>query len=163
MKFSEMAHLYERLDSTSKKLEKTKILADFYKNCKDEELYQAVVLSTGAVFQQGEEELGIAEGMIRRVIERISGANEKDVMEKFKTTGDLGLAAEKLMEKRKQTTLSKKELTIDNVFENMRRLPEVTGSGSQDKKIAIIAELLSAASPLESRYIIRIALGQMRI
>mgnify|MGYP001559448619 CR=1 FL=1 len=163
MLFAKLAELYEQLDATAKKLEKRDILADFYKNCSDNDLYRAVVLSMGTVFPKGEEELGIASGMIKKVVERVSGASEKDVMEKFKTTGDLGLAVEKLMERRKQKSLAKKELTIDHVFDNLQRLPGITGSGSQDQKISLIAELLSSASPKEARYIVRTTLGQMRI
>ncbi len=163
MKFSQLADLYERLDATTKKLEKRDILAGFYGKCPDDQLYRAVVLSMGGVFPRGGEELGIASGMIKRVIQKAMGASEKEVVEQFKKTGDLGLAAEKLMEKRKQKTLSKRELTIDRVFDNLRKLPGITGEGSQEKKIALIAELLSAASPKEARYIVRTALGQMRI
>ena len=163
MKFSQLAELYEQLDSTTKKLEKRDILAEFYKKCADTELYKAVVLSMGTVFPRGEQELGIAVGMIKKVIERVTGASNSEVVEKFKTTGDLGLAAEKLMEKRKQDSLARRELTIDHVFDNLRKLPTITGQGSQDKKIGLIAELLSAAGPKEARYIVRTALGQMRI
>ncbi|KHO48088.1 MAG: DNA ligase 1 [archaeon GW2011_AR5] len=163
MKFLRLAELYEQLDGTTKKLEKRDILAEFYKKCADTELYKAVVLSMGTVFPRGEQELGIAVGMIKKVIERVTGASNSEVVEKFKTTGDLGLAAEKLMEKRKQNSLARRELTIDHVFDNLRKLPTITGQGSQDKKIGLIAELLSAAGPKEARYIVRTALGQMRI
>ena len=156
-----MSALYERLDGTTKKLEKRDILADFYKNCDD--LYRAVVLSTGNVFQQGEDELGVAEGMIKKVIARVAGASENEVVNAFKQTGDLGLVAERLMEKRKQTALIKKELTLDIVFDTLRKLPSISGQGSQDRKVELIAHLLTNSSPLEARYIVRIALGQMRI
>ena len=53
MKFSQLAELYEQLDSTTKKLEKRDILADFYRQCSDAELYKAVVLSMGTVFPRG--------------------------------------------------------------------------------------------------------------
>lgn len=162
MKYAEIVEIYEKLDSTSKKLKKTAILADFYKSCSDE-LYNAVVLSMGVVFPRGEQELGIADGMIKRVIMRVAGATEKEVIEKFKMTGDLGSTAEKLLEKKKQTSLVKRELTVGHVFDNLRRLPSLSGKGSQDRKIALIADLLSAATPKEARYIVRTALSQMRI
>lgn len=163
MKFSQLAGLYEQLDSTTKKLEKRDMLAGFYKKCPEDKLYKAVLLSMATVFPKGEQELGIAEGMIKRAIEKVTGASSGEVVEKFKNTGDLGLAAEKLMEKRKQHVLAKRELTIDHVFDNLRRLPSLAGKGSQDKKISLIAELLSSATPKEARYIVRTTLGQMRI
>jgi DNA ligase-1 len=158
-----MADLYKSLEGTTKKLEKADILANFYKKCADEKLYKAVVLSMGTVFPRGEKELGIADEMMKRIISKVTGAGEKDVVEQFKRTGDLGSAAEKLLSERRQRTLGKKELTIDLVFDNLRELPEISGSGSQDKKISLIAELLSSASPEEAKYIVRTTLGQMRI
>ncbi len=163
MKFSQLTDLYERLDATTKKLEKRDILADFYKRCGEEDLYKAVMLSMGTVFPRGGEELGIATGMIKRVVQKVTGSAEKEVVEQFKKTGDLGLAVEKLIEKRKQQPLAKRDLTLSHVFDNLRKLPEISGEGSQDRKISQIAGLLSAASPKEARYIVRTALGQMRI
>ena len=97
MDFLKLAELYERLDSTTKKLEKRDILAEFYRQCPENQLYMAVVLSMGTVFPRGKEELGVATGMVKRVIQKVTGATEKDVVEKFKTTGDLCLAAENLI------------------------------------------------------------------
>ena len=57
MKFLQLAELYERLDATTKKLEKRDILADFYKRCNEDQLYKAVLLSMATVFPRGDQEL----------------------------------------------------------------------------------------------------------
>ncbi|MBI5347509.1 MAG: ATP-dependent DNA ligase [Candidatus Aenigmarchaeota archaeon] len=163
MKFLELAELYEKLESTSKKLEKRDILADFYKKCSLEQLPEVVLLSMGVIFPAGEEDLGIAKKMMIKVVSRSSGTSEKEVVKKYKDTGDLGLSVEELIKKGRQRTLVKKELTISHVFENLRKLPELSGSGSQDKKMALVAELLAHASGKEARYLVRIVLGDMRI
>lgn len=163
MRYKEIAQLYNRLESTTKKLEKAGMLADFYRKCKDEELYEAVVLSMGVVYPRGGKELGIAGEMVKRVIAKITGSTNSEVVTAFKNTGDLGSAVEKLMDKRRQKTLGKKELTVDLVFDNLRKLPEISGTGSQEKKVNLIAELLSSAAPEEAKYVVRTVLGQMRI
>jgi len=163
MRFKELAELYKSLESTTKKLEKTDMLADFYKKCPAEKLYKSVVLSMGTVFPRGEQELGIAAELMKRIISRVTGASEKDVVNTFKNTGDLGMAAERLLGERRQRVLGRKELTIDLVFDNLRKLPDISGSGSQEKKVSLVAELLSASTPEEAKYIVRITLGQMRI
>ena len=163
MKYMELAELYRRLEATTKKLGKRDMLAEFYARCGDEKLYKAVVLSMGTVFPRGEQELGIAGELMKRIITKVTGAGGREVVEQFKKTGDLGSAAERLLLKRRQSTLGKKELTIDLVFDNLRKLPEISGAGSQDKKISLIAELLSSATPEEAKYIVRTTLGQMRI
>lgn len=163
MRYAKLVECYEKLKKTTKKLEKRDILAELYRDCEEHDLYRVTLLSMGAVFSAGGLELGIAEEMIKRVIARIAGAGEADVTKKFKETGDLGLAAEQLLKNKKQLSLGKKELTVEKVFENLRKLPEISGTGSQERKLTLIAELLSSASPKEARYIMRTVLGEMRV
>jgi DNA ligase-1 len=161
MRYSKLVDLYERLEKTTKKLEKRDIMAEFYKSCSADELYRVVHLSMGAV--PSIEEIGVAEEMVRRIIERTYGASSDEVVQKFKSTGDLGDAAAWFAEHRRIKPLAKKELTIDLVFDNLMKLPGITGAGSQERKVALVAELLAAAESAEACYIVRTVLGQMRI
>ncbi len=162
MRYSALAEMYERLEGTAKKLEKRDILAELYRDCSDSELRIVVLLSMGTV-ATGQQELGIAGEMMRRVIMRTYGADEKDAMKKFRETGDLGLTAEFFVRNRRQRTLAKKELTAGHVFDNLQKLSAIAGGGSQEKKVALVSELLSSASPTEARYIVRTVLGEMRV
>ncbi len=163
MKYSILAQFYEQLESTPKKLEKRDILAELYKQCSDKDLARAVLLSSGTIFPTGELELGIAREIMIRIAAKTYGIPEKDVIKKFKETGDLGSTAEFFSKNRKQHSLAKRELTVEHVFENLRKLPDITGAGSQERKISLVNELLSHASPLEARYVVRTILGDMRI
>lgn len=162
MRYSELVAYYEKLEGTAKKLEKRDILAELYSKC-GKNLHEVVLLSMGVVFPAGEKELGIAKEIVRRVIAKTYGIDEKDVIEKFKETGDLGLAAEFFSSGRKQKMLVAKELVIGHVFETLRKLPDISGHGSQERKIALVSELLSLAKPVEARYIVRTIIGGMRI
>ena len=160
MQYKELAEVYEQLEATTKKLEKRDILADLYKHCSD--LAEVVLLSMGTVVT-GEQELGIASELMKRIIIKSCGVSEKELNRKFKETGDLGLTTEFLVANKKQRTLAKRELTIDKVFNNLKKLPEITGPGSQESKIALVSELLSSASPKQAKYIVRTVLSEMRI
>ncbi len=159
MRYIELAQLYERLEGTSKKLEKRDMLAEFYKRCDD--LEKVVLMSAGVVSTT--EELGIARGMIKKVVMKAYGAEEKEMTKKFKETGDLGSTAEFFASHKRQKNLLSKELTIEKVFQNLNELPNVTGQGSQERKQQLVVELLAAAHPVEARYVIRTILGDMRI
>jgi len=161
MLYSRLVAVYEKTEATTKKLEKRDILAELYKHCPQENLYQVVLLSMGLVSLDAE--LGIAREMMLRVISKAYGIGDEQVTKKFKETGDLGLVAEYFSKNKKQTTLLKRELTVDMVFDNLKKLPDITGSGSQDRKISLISELLGHAKPNEARYIVRTVLGEMRI
>lgn len=161
MRYSKLVEVYEALELTTKKLAKRDALAAFYKACPPHELYKVVNLSMGIV--PTVEEMGVADELMKRMIEQTYGATESEVVQKFKATGDLGATAEWFAERRKVKPLGKKELTIDLVFDNLVKLPDIVGAGSQERKIALVAELLAAATPVEARYIVRTVLGDMRI
>ncbi len=161
MKYIDLVDIYQKLEATSKKLEKRDILAEFYKKC-GKDLYKATLLSMGTVVT-GEQDLGVAKELLKKIILKAYGINEKDFAKKFKDTGDLGLSAEHFSKNKKQQSFLKKELSIDHVFDNVHKLTEITGTGSQDRKISLIVELLSHANPMEARYIVRTIIGDMRI
>ena len=159
-----LADVYEELESISAKLEKTHILAKFFSETPSEELPRVVLLVQGLVFPKFTGlELGIAEQMVIKATSKATGFSPVDIEKKFKKRGDLGLVAEECIKSRKQVTLLKRKLTAKIVFENLQKLAYVTGSGSQEIKLNLIAELIVSTNPKEARYIIRTVLQELRI
>jgi DNA ligase-1 len=164
MRYSELVKVYEELEKTPSKLAKTEILAKLLKNTPKEDLDKVVLLAQGIVFPKYTgHELGIALQMMLKAIARSSGFSQERVEEMFKKSGDLGLVAEECMKAKKQVSLVKKELNVENVFENLQKLAFLAGEGSQDKKLNLIAELLSFSQPKEAKYIVRTILGDLRV
>jgi DNA ligase-1 len=164
MDYLVLAETYEKLEEISSKLKKTDILAELFSKTSAEELPKVVLLAQGIVYQKYLQlELGIATQMMMRAISKATGFKPEEVEEKFKKTGDLGLSAEQCIKSRKQSVLLKKKLTVDFVFDNLQKLPHITGEGSQERKLNLIAELLVSARPKEARYIVRTILGELRI
>lgn len=164
MDYSTLVKTYVELEIVSSKLKKTDILADLFSKTSTEKLPKIVSLVQGLVYPRFKGlELGIARQMMLRAIAKASGFNIKEVEEKFKKTGDLGLTAEASIKSKKQVTLLKKKLTVDFVYKNLQQLALVTGKGSQEKKLALIAQLLVSAKPKEAKYIVRTTLGELRI
>ncbi|MFH1424101.1 MAG: ATP-dependent DNA ligase [archaeon] len=164
MHYSELAKVYHELESTTKKLEKRDIIAEFLKKCPADILPTVVVLLKGSVFPSWmETELGVAESLITKSVTKATGLSEKEIKEQIKKSGDIGEAVEELLKKKKQTTLASSDLTVNRVYERFVRIPEQTGAGSVDSKVSMISELLSSAEPAEGKYIVRTVLGEMRI
>jgi len=163
MLYSKLAAIYEQLESTRKRLAKTAILADFFSTLNTKESY-LVLLAAGSVFPTYEEkELGVSSQLAIKAIARATGISENEIINKWKVVGDLGKVAEELVAKKKQKTLFKQYLTTEHVYETLKKVAEFTGVGTVEKKVSAIAELLSLASPLEARYIIRTVLEELRI
>ena len=164
MKYSDLVEVYERLGRTSKRLEKTGHLSDFLKNVHADDVEEVVLLLQGRIFPAWDErEIGIANQLMVKAISIASGADAHAVTKEWKRTGDLGTVAENLIKGKKQHTLASSELTVKKVFSNIRKLAEVSGEGSVDRKLQLIAELLTSSSGIEARYVARTILGDLRV
>ncbi|HIH14126.1 MAG TPA: ATP-dependent DNA ligase [Nanoarchaeota archaeon] len=98
-----------------------------------------------------------------KAIAKAVGISVEDVVKDYKKSGDLGTTVESLVSKKRQRTLGAEQLTVGKVFANLQAISEHSGSGSQDRKLDLIAELLSQATALEAKYIARTVLEQLRI
>jgi DNA ligase-1 len=164
MEYKLLCDYYERLEKESSKLEKTKILAELFSKCSLEELEKVVFLVQGIVYPKYTQlELGIATQLMIKAMAKAYGTSEEKIEEEFARLGDLGLVAEKLSKNKKQVTLIKKSLSVEKVFEELRKLPLFSGEGSQERKIQTIYHLLLMAEPKEAKYVTRTILGELRI
>ncbi len=164
MDYLKICKAYAKLEATSKGLEKTDILADFLGKIRKHPDF--IHLLRGQLFADYDNrELGISHQLIIKAISRAAGITEAEVIEDFKEFGDLGSVAEKVLSvnKKKQKGLFEAKLSVEKVLENLRKLPEIEGSGAVDLKIGYIVDLLHSASAEESKYVVRTVLGDLKI
>jgi len=163
MEYKKLAELYEKLGATTKRLEKIDILAKFLKNLEEKDK-EVLYLLLGDIYPEYDErKIGISSQLAIKAISKATGIKTEDVVKEWKTIGDLGKVVKKLVSQKKQSTLQAKKLTTEKVLENLRKLPELEGKGTVERKISLITELLTSASPVESLYLIRTLLRDLRI
>ena len=167
MKYIKLVEVYEALDSTTKRLEKTSILAKFLRDMGEEEpklLPVVTLMSLGRIFPTwSEEEMGLGLKLLMKAIALVVGVSPEDVENMARDAGDMGLAAEKLFKKKKQTTLFTMPLTIEKVHSNLVKIANISGNRAQNWKMEILRELFSSASPVEAKYITRTVLEELRV
>ncbi|MEM4267546.1 MAG: ATP-dependent DNA ligase [Candidatus Woesearchaeota archaeon] len=164
MQYSELAEVYSKLEKTTKRLEKTHIIAELIKKTSPETIQEILLLLEGKVFPSYDErKIGVASKLILKAISLASGLSLREVEERWKKTGDLGTAALEIFQKKRQHTLGKCELSVKKVFSNIKKLAELEGEGSVEQKIKLIAELLTSSKPEEARYIVRTILEDLRV
>lgn len=154
--------VYERLESTTKRLEKTHVLSEFLKSA--DELDKVLLLVQGRLFPNWDQrELGMAAKLLVKAIATATGAPAEKIESVWKETGDIGTVAAELTAKKSQATLFSQPLTVRKVFDNLRKISEMEGAGTVDRKVQLVAELLTSARPNEAKYIIRTILGELRV
>ena len=164
MDFADIAITFDRLESTSARLEMTDILAEFFSRCPAKELRSIIYLSQGKLHPDFYGvELGMADKLVLKAIALTSGKPDAVVEDLWLKTGDPGQVAEQLITKKKQMTLFSEPLTLDRVIKSLTLIETAEGKDSQDRKMKHLASLLHDSGPLEARYLCRIVTGRMRV
>ena len=163
MRYQKLAEAYEELSSTTKRLEKIKILAKFLSHLSSEDRDVMYLLEGNIYPDYSEKKIGISNQIAIKAISKATGTESSTVVKEWKSIGDIGKVAEKLTKGKKQSTLHNHIITLKKVIENFRKLPELEGKGTINKKLSLITELLTSASPLEAKYLVRTLIGDLRI
>lgn len=164
MLYKDLVEVYEELEATTKKLEKAKILADLLKKTGKDELEIVVNLVQGSVFPQWDaRKIGFSSRSMLKAIANSAGVNSSLVEKLWAKKGDLGIVVDDLIKDKKQRTLFSEKLTIKKVYDNIRKLAEMEGAGTVDRKIGLVSELLTSASPKEAKFIVRTILEELRV
>jgi len=163
MRYEKLSKCYDELSSTTKRLEKIEILSKFLEEIKKEDSDLMYLLEGRVYPAYDERKIGISNQLAIKAISKSIGINSKKVVTKWKKIGDLGEVAKLLTKTKKQTTLASHVLTTKKVIENLRKLTSFEGKGTVEKKISLITELLTSASPVESMYLTRTLIGDLRI
>jgi len=163
MLYKKLAEFYKEVSSTTKRLEKIQILSKFLLEIHEQDK-DILYLILGDIYPEYDERrIGISNQLAIKSISKATGTDEKEVTREWKKIGDLGLVAEKLNKQKRQSTLHQRVLTTEKVLDNLRKLPELEGKGTVNKKLSLIVELLTSASSLEALYITRTIIGDLRI
>ena len=164
MKFAEITDCFRRMECTTKRLELTDILVELLKKTPTQVVAKVVYLIQGKLRPNFEGiELGIAEKLAMKSISKSSGITVKKIEDDYKLGGDLGITAANIMEQKTQTTFSAEAVTLERVYDTLLRIAKLQGKGSQDMKIKYISSLLNDATPNESKFILKILLGTLRL
>jgi len=164
MKYSKIVEIYDQIEATTKRLEMTDLLVQLVKETPKEEIDKVIYLTTGVLYPEYMGvELGIADKLGIKAIAEVSGRPEHVIEEDYKKTGDLGVTAEKFSSIKSQATLVSEVLTVRKVYDTFDRISRATGPGSIDQKVKLLCGLLANASGKEAKYILRTAVGQLRL
>ncbi len=152
-----LAAICEQVAATTKKLEKTAIVASYLNTTPVEEAAAAVIFLSGRPFAMWEQAtLQVGGSLIWRVVEELSGKNHAQLTAAYKRHGDLGAVAAEVLPAKDQNS----DLSVREVEKRFRQLAAARGVAA---KSALLRDLLSQATPLEAKYIIKVMTADLRI
>jgi DNA ligase 1 len=163
MQFADLAAAYERLEATPKRLEMRTILVELIRPLRPPDLGKVLYLSQGMLRPEYEGvELGVADSLARRAVAAATGTEDAEVARRTKESGDLGSTASELLTSQGRAEAAH-PLTVSVVYAELSKIAEAKGAGSQDVKVQALVDLLTRASPLEGKYLVRFVLGTLRV
>ncbi len=150
------AETCEAVAATTKKLLKTAIVADYLKSRTAGAAAVSAVFLSGRPFAAWEQAtLQVGGALLWRVVAELSGKDEAVLTAAYRKHGDLGaVAGEALPEP------SGRRLSVLDVAAAFRQIAAARGPAA---KTILVRDLLTRATPLEAKYIVKIMTGDLRI
>ena len=164
MKFSIISDAFQQMEATTKRLELTDILVKLIQEIPEDVIAKAIYLIQGKLRPNFEGvELGIAEKLVMRAMSKSSGIPLKKIEDDYNKGGDLGQTAENILQQKIQTTFASEIITLEKVYETLFKISNLEGKGSQEMKMKYVSSMLNDATPQESKFILKILLGTLRL
>jgi len=152
-----LAEAGERIAATTKKLEKIAIVAEYLKSRTPEEASVSAVFLSGKPFPVWEEStLQVGGRVLWKIVAELSGNSEAELTAAYRRRGDLGAVAGDVLPNRPRDAAL-------NVLQVESKFREIAAARGPAVRVALTRELLSQATPLEAKYIVKIMTGDLRI
>ena len=164
MLYSRIVETYAKIEATTKRLEITRLLVELIDDTPQSIIDRVVYLTQGKLYPDFLGiELGVAEKLLFRALATVTGQAEVKVTILYKKLGDLGTVAEQLLKEKTQVSFESEALTVEQVYDAFDTVAHEAGQGSTNSKLRHLTSLLGKASPIEAKYITRMALGRLRL
>ena len=168
--FSHFVDVCEKVRQTASKNAKVATIAEYLIKLKgqdgggDTSLAVAVLFMSGAIFPKGSGlTLSVGFNTIMRSLSEIARLEPEEIQRIYLKHGDMGALAEHVVSKRQQNPLVAQQLLLPDVHDQLRKIADAVGSGAAEAKRKILTGLLINSSPLEAKYLIKIATGELRV
>jgi len=172
--FSHFVEMCEKVRQTASKNTKVSAIAEYLITLKEDDvktssgadasLAAAALFMSGTIFPKGSGlALNVGFNTIMRSLSEITHLEPKEVQKIYLKHGDMGALAEYVVSKRQQSPLMAQQLLLPDLYDQLRKIADATGPGSSEAKRKILTGLLMNSSPIEAKYLIKIAGGELRV
>ncbi len=154
--FQQFAELCDSLAATTRKLDKRARIAAWLRSQSLEDAQRGSLYLSGRPFPETDPRaLNLGGSILSKALAEISGADTASMQAAYRRHGDLGAAAYDLLQTRPETPL-----TLEAVEDLLTQLAKARGPAA---KLPLLLTLLGHATPIEAKYLIKLALGDMRM
>jgi len=158
-RLQDFAEIADEIASTTKKLEKASILGRYLKTLSDADLARATRYFAGHQFAQSDSRTtNVGGSIISTALSEATGFSPEDLSPRYVRLGDPGDLAAEIINETNRTPLP--TISLVETESLITRLSETRGIKN---KTALLTAILSMASALEAKYLVKLLAGDLRI
>jgi len=154
----QFAEVCDALAATTKKLEKRAIISNYLRGLSGDDAARAALYIAGTPFPETDRRaLNVGGSLLSRALAEVAEANRDSLHTAYRRHGDLGAAAQDLLNAREIPPAS---LTLQRLDDSLTAFAAARGPAA---KMPLVLQLLRSATPIEAKYILKLISGDMRI
>src|ERR1700758_5059818 len=163
-----LAETCERIGATTKKLEKTAIVAEYFRSRGLDDAVISAVFLSGRAFPAFEERtLQVGGSLLWKVVKEVTGASDDELGTGYRKTGDLGAVVYQVLADQEprlaQRAGESGAQALLKLQEVRTAFDQIAATRTANAKGELLRALLERASQLEAKYILKIITGELRI
>ena len=164
MDYKLIAETYSQMEETKKRLKLIELYSELLKQTPTDIINKVIYLTQGKIHPDFLGfEFGMSDKLIIKSLGKTTSDSHEKIQEYYNQVGDLGEVARQSIMSNVQTTLISEQLTVERVYETFEKIAKTKGSGAIEMKLSYLSGLLSDASAIEAKYIIRTLNGKLRL
>jgi len=164
MEFVELTKIFNKLETTSKRISKILLLRDFLENNPKEGPVIFDIIAGNFQRELDKKKLAISIKTIFEVLGFVSRKNKSEIEKEFNKIGDIGEVAQKVLEEKRQKSLNLEILTVKEIKKSLVEISKITGTNSNKKKKEKLTNLfLLTRDSFERKYLARLLIDDLRI
>src|SRR5437868_438395 len=151
------AQLCEAVARTTKKLEKRKLVAEYFRAQPEQTASQAAIFLSGDIYPAfSERTLNVGGSLVWRAVQQLTGRSDQEMAEAYRRHGDLGATAHELW----SIEFSGSVLKLPDLAKLFDDIATARGASA---KLERLIGLLKQCSALEAKFAIKMMVGDLRI
>ena len=154
------AEVAENVGATMKRLEKAAFIGDYFTSLADSDLVLAARYFAGYAFSlRDQRNTNIGTTALLSAIQSVTQAVDEELRQRLVVLGDTGDMAREIFAKSANAEMTP-TLMLEDIATSLEKLAATSGSKHKTRQVA---ELLSRATPLEAKYMVKLLSGDLRI
>ena len=161
--FAELAELGERLGATKGRKKMAALVADYLRSVSESEIAAAARMIIGRVFPERQgRPLNLSGAAVARVVNQVVKTTAEQRQQIVAQAVDLSESVQMMLERGKRSHSPAAPLTLQGVWSAFQDIAAASGRGSRQHKDDILRTVLQGATASEAKYIVKLAVGEMR-